>query len=278
MNTWHANPTDLAAYAAGEGDPLLAASVETHLLRCADCRAVLAGSRAGSPAGTPTGPGPETERRWADLTAVVDRPAASPLARLGISSRPLRTAWLAAALLVLTVPLVPALVAGRGPGLPTLMLALAPIAPTIAVVVAYRKDSDPAGEMALAAPVAGLRIVSGRALLVAIAAAPVGIAASLLLGLPLHVALGWLLPGLALSSLVLLAGTTRLDPALVAGLIGTAWAVAVAAPSATRRASADAVAATVSGPSVQLLALGVAAVAIVLTVSRRESVAYRRSA
>ena len=280
MNTWHANPADLAAYAAGEGDPLLAASVETHLMRCADCRAVLAASsHDGSPtATTPGTAGAETERRWADLTAVVDRPAASPLARLGISSRPLRTAWLAAALLVLAVPLVPALVAGRGPGLPTLMLALAPIAPTIAVVVAYRKDADPAGEMALAAPVAGLRIVTGRALLVAIGAAPVGIAAALLLGLPLPVALGWLLPGLALSTLVLLAGTTRIDPALVAGLLGAAWAVAVAAPSATRRASADAVAATVSGPSVQLLALGVAALALVLTVSRRESVAYRRSA
>ena len=75
MNTWHANPTDLAAYAAGEGDPLLAASVETHLLRCADCRAVLAGTLADRHPGTP---GPETERRWADLTAVVDRPAASP--------------------------------------------------------------------------------------------------------------------------------------------------------------------------------------------------------
>jgi hypothetical protein len=279
VNTWHANPTDLAAYAAGEGDPLLAASVETHLLRCADCRAVLAGTLAtpGTP-GTPRTPGPETERRWADLTAVVDRPAASPLARLGISSRPLRTAWLAAALLVLALPLVPAFVTRGGAGLPTLMLALAPIAPTIAVVVAYRRDSDPVGEMALAAPVAGLRIVSGRALLVAIVAAPVGVAAALLLGLPLQVALGWLLPGLALSTLVLLAGTTRIDPALVAGALGAAWAVAVAAPSATRQASADAVTATVSGPSVQLLALGVAAVALVLTVSRRESVAYRRSA
>ena len=84
--------------------------------------------------------------------------------------------------------------------------------------------------MALAAPVAGLRIVSGRALLVAIGAAPVGIAAALLLGLPLQVALGWLLPGLALSTLVLLAGTTRVDPALVAGVLGAAWAVAVARP------------------------------------------------
>ena len=42
MTTLHAHPNDLAAYASGDDDPVLAASVETHLMRCADCRATLA--------------------------------------------------------------------------------------------------------------------------------------------------------------------------------------------------------------------------------------------
>jgi hypothetical protein len=264
VTTWHAHPNDLAAYVEGVDDPVLAASVETHLLRCADCRAALA--RAAATA--------DTERRWDSLSAVVDSPRSAPLARLGVATRPLRAAWLLAALLVLLVPVVPALVTGRG--LPTLLLALAPIAPSLAVVLAYRTSADPAGEMALAAPVAGLRIVSARALLVGLVAAPLGVAAALLLDQPLPVALGWLLPGLAMSSLVLLAGTTRLDPALVAGGLGTAWALAVGMPAASRRASVDAVIDTVAGAPVQLLALAIAVAALALTVSRREQIAYRR--
>ncbi|MET1058536.1 MAG: hypothetical protein ABWX84_03000 [Nocardioides sp.] len=274
MTTWHAHPNDLAAYVAGADDPVLAASVETHLLRCADCRTALA-SAAGT-ASTAQG-GPErsdTERRWDSLAAVVDTPRSAPLARLGVSTRPLRAAWLLAAFLVLLVPVVLAFATGR-PGLPTVLLALAPIAPSLAVVVAYRTSADPAGEMALAVPVAGLRIVSARALLVALAAAPLGVAAALALQLPLAVALGWLLPGLALSSLVLLAGTTRLDPAVVAGGLGILWALAVGTPAASRRASVDAVVDTVAGAPVQLLALAIAVSAIALTVSRREQIAYR---
>ena len=156
MTTWHAHPDDLAAYVAGTDDPVLAASLETHLLRCADCRTALArGARTTS--GNERGS--DSDRRWESLVAVVDSPRSTPLARLGVSTRPLRAAWLLAALLVLLVPVVPALVTG-GPGLPTLLLALAPIAPSLAVALAYRTSSDPAGEMALAAPVAGLRIVS----------------------------------------------------------------------------------------------------------------------
>ena len=266
MTTWHADPNDLAAYGAGDDDPVLAASVETHLLRCADCRATLARTATAA----------DTERRWDSLSAVVDSPRSAPLARLGVATRPLRAAWLLAALLVLLVPVVPALVTGRG--LPTLLLALAPIAPSLAVVLAYRTSADPAGEMALAAPVAGLRIVSARALMVGLVAAPLGVAAALLLDQPLPVALGWLLPGLAMSSLVLLAGTTRVDPALVAGVLGTAWALAVGMPAASRRASVDAVIDTVAGAPVQLLALAIAVAALALTVSRREQIAYRRHA
>ena len=36
---WHAAEGDLAAYLAGEGPSVLAASLESHLTSCAACRA-----------------------------------------------------------------------------------------------------------------------------------------------------------------------------------------------------------------------------------------------
>ncbi|PVG84298.1 hypothetical protein DDE18_01310 [Nocardioides gansuensis] len=271
MNTWHAQPADLAAYVAGEQDPVLAASLEAHLVRCADCRASLARAGAGERRGSA-----DTERRWAALTEVVDAPSQHHLARLGVSTRPLLGAWLAAVLGLIAVPLVLTMVAGTR--LESMVLALAPIAPAVAVVLAYRDSADPAGEISLAAPRAGLRAVSARALVVGAGALPLGVGAALVAGFPVHLALSWLLPGLALSALVLLAGTTRLDPAWVLAVLGSAWALVVGLPGASRRIPAREMAELLATQPVQLTALAVAVLALGLTFTRRERVAYRRSA
>ena len=113
---------------------------------------------------------------------------------------------------------------------------------------------------------------------VAVPAVPVGVGAALLTGFPLPVALGWLLPGAALCALVLLAGTTRFDPATVAASLGALWAVGVCLPAAARRVPADVVAEVVASPTVQLIALAVALAAAVATVARRDAVSYRRTA
>jgi len=268
VNTWHLTPPTVTAYRAADVDPVMAASVEAHLLGCAECRAAVAAS-AGPRAAA------ESRRRWESLAEQVDASRRPPLTRLGLSTPPLLAAWAAALVMVFLVPVLPLFTMGAG--VPTLLLALAPLAPPAAVVLAYRVGADPAGELSLATPLAGLRLVAARALLVAIGAVPLGLAAALVLGLPLSVAFAWLLPGLALSAVVLLAGTTRLDPAAVAAVLGTCWALAVATPSATRRVSVELVAAQVSGPTVQLTALAVAAVALTLAVSRREQIAYRRT-
>ena len=105
-----------------------------------------------------------------------------------------------------------------------------------------------------------------------------GVGVALLLGLPAPVALGWLLPGAALASLVVLAGTTRLDPAVVAASLGSLWVVAVAWPAASRRVPADVVTHLVASAPSQLAALVVALAAIALTLARRDTVAYRRTA
>jgi ABC-type uncharacterized transport system permease subunit len=158
------------------------------------------------------------------------------------------------------------------------MMALAPVAPLAAVALAYGRDAEPAGELALAAPSAGLRVVASRALLVAVSAVPIGVAGALLAGLPSQLAFGWLLPGAALAALVVLAGTTRLDPTLVAASLGSLWAVVVSWPAASRRVPAQVVSDLIASAPTQLIALAVALAAITLTIARRDSVAYRRTA
>jgi hypothetical protein len=269
VNTWHLDDDLLGAYRDRTTQTVLAASVEAHLLACSECRQRLAGTDDATARAT-------SDRRWAALAAEVDEPRRTPLLRLGLATRPLRNAWLASVALLVLVPLAAATFVGLGS--PTLLLALAPLAPLAAVVVAYRTDLEPAGELALATPLAGLRLVVRRAVLVGVTALPLVVGAAALAGLPMALALGWVLPGLALASLVLLAGSTRLDPTQVAAVLGGVWALAVGVPSAVRRSAADAVADQVGAAPIQLACLVVALAAVALTVSRREHIAYRRTA
>lgn len=267
--TWHADEETLRAWASGDTAPLLAASIEAHLLRCEECR-----RRTGTLSRTSADGDADGVRRWEALADRIDRPRSNPLLRLGLATPGLRAAWLGSLLLLLALP---ALASAVGLRLP-IMMALAPVAPLAAVALAYGRDAEPAGELALVAPTAGLRVVAARALLVALTAVPVGVGGALLIGLPVEVAFGWLLPGAALAALVALAGTTRLDPALVAACLGSAWAIVVSWPAASRRVPADVVTELVASAPSQLTALVVALGAIALTITRRDTVAYRRTA
>lgn len=269
MNGWHASPEDLTSYRAGGASPTVAASLDAHLIRCDRCRQAL--SQVDAP-----GAAADSERRWqmveARLGARASRGPARSLLRLGVSSRPLAAALLLAVAFLIAVPLVVASISGRS--VEATLLAGAPLAPMVAVALSYRRETDPVGELALAAPLAGIRLVSRRALLVAAVSAPVGVAGGLALGIPLGVALAWLLPGLALSVLVLLAGTTRLDPAIVTACLGSAWALAVSV--AAWRDGADMVARALAGAPTQLMSLLVAVLALALFVGRRDRLSYRR--
>jgi hypothetical protein len=278
VTSWHADADDLAAYAAGAAPAVVAASVDAHVLGCPSCRRALAGM--SDPL--------DSRRRWARLADAVDRPTPSLLERLGLpGSRDLRRAalaapamrwaWASALALVLVIPLTAVLLLGTGARGLAVLLALAPLAPAAAVALAYRHAADPAGELTLATPAAGLRLVAMRAVAVGVAAVPSGTAVGWLAGVPLQ-ALAWLLPGLALAAAVLLAGTTRLDPLMVAALLGGGWALAVVAPAPVRGLAARQVVETVASPTLQLLALGVAVACLLLTAARRGAVAYRRTA
>ena len=139
----------------------------------------------------PSPSGSDVVRRWDALADRIDRPRANPLLRLGLATPGLRTAWLASVLLLLTLPVVVSVLDLRLP----VFMALAPVAPLAAVALTYGRHAEPAGELALATPTAGLRVVAARAVLVALSAVPVGVGVALMVGLPTPVALGWLLPG-----------------------------------------------------------------------------------
>jgi hypothetical protein len=268
VNTWHATSEELAVYRYGEGDPAMTASVEAHLLACPDCRRSLAG--VGESQGSA-----ETQRRWSELAERLDAPRSTTLSRITVSTRPLLSAGLLAMVLVIVLPLFPMVIVGLG--VPNALLAMAPLAPIAAVALSYRSSADPAGELAAAAPMAGLRLVAGRALAVSLMAAPLGVVVGLLMRFPTEMAFAWLLPGLALSSLVLFAGTTRLDPTVVACTLGVGWPVLVAFPSVSGEVPASLVASWIAGSSGQLLMVAVAVLALVASAVRRDRVAYRRT-
>ena len=276
VNAWHVSDPDLVAYLSGTAGTVLTASVESHLLGCAGCRGSLATARGAAGRA-------DTDRRWTALVERIDRPQHSwsrvrpaLLTRASVSSPPLLAAWLSAVVAVLVLPVLPVVLAGRDAT--TALLAVAPLAPLGAVALAYRRGSDPAGELALATPLAGFRLVAVRALLVALAAAPVGVLAAFALGLPSYVAFGWLLPGLALCSLVLLGGTVLRDPTVLAGALGAGWAVVVTLPALRSRGTSDLVADAVASSGVQLLTLTIAVAALALAYARRDHVTYRRTA
>ena len=193
-------------------------------------------------------------------------------------------AALAALILIGLVPLAAAVTAGSA-GLVVLLI-LAPLAPMAAVTLAYREWADPAGEISLATPSAGLKLVALRALVVSLAAAPVHLPRAPGRGPPgpgtcrSGWRAAWCLPGLALAALVLLAGTTRLDPFLVA--IGDQCCLGrLGAGRGHRRPQAAPRA--VPRPHRQPLpcraaALAVLVAAALLTVVRRDAVTYRRFA
>jgi len=269
VSTWHVTHPHLDSYRAGTAPPILADSIEAHLLHCAECRAAVA-DPARSAGGADRAA--DSERRWAAVVAQIDAGTARPVVHLAVATRPLVTALGVAALLLVALPLVVAASAGAE-RVPTVVLAGAPLAPMIAVAFAYRRETDPAGELSLATPLSGIRLVARRALVVGLCSAPLGVGTGLATGLSLGVALAWLLPGLALAALVLLAGTTRLDPAAVAGALGTAWALGVALSDRFR--SSDAAVDLVTGAPTQLAALLAAAVALAVAVLRRDHLTYR---
>jgi hypothetical protein len=274
---WHVAEADLAGYAAGTVATVPSASIEAHLLVCGRCRGVLSHVTAA-----------ERDLAWERLSDTIDRSSSTlverlarqhGLARSAVATPLMLRAAMGAVTMIVLLPLVTAVVAGRASTLAVLLLA--PLARLVAVALSYRQGADPAGEITLATPTAGLRLVAMRAMLVAAVGLVVSVGMLLLadtwFDVPTGLAYAWCLPGLALAALVLLAGTTRLNPLSVAAGLSLAWvAVLMTTATAHRSIRYELLLQVIGSPAAQLLALGVTVAALALAVARRDNVAYRR--
>jgi hypothetical protein len=260
---WHADAALVDRYVAGAVDPATAASIEAHVVRCADCRAALA-SRA---------PQARLSVMWAEVTERLDDPRAGLVeralrrlglqesdARLAASAPALRLAWL----LALVAVLLFCAAASDSPRVgPNLFLLLAPALPTLGVALAYGPWVDPTYEIGQATPYSATRLLLLRtAVVLGVTVVVVGMTGLLLPG---HdTAVLWLLPAAALVSTAL-ALSAWTPPVWAAGLTGGIWLCGVGTYWRAQ-GSVD----SVFGPSGQLLAVALCLVAwLAITGGRR---------
>ncbi len=272
---WHVPIERLDRYITGDVDDPHAASIESHLLACADCRATLADRTRSD----------ELVTSWLALERRVDAELRSPVERLavraGIADRharllaptaALRLSWL----LAMTAALFCAAVLARETsGVEATLsrlffLTLAPLAPLAAVVTALGAGSEPAPEIARAAPASRLHVGALRAMTVMVASIAVGLGASAILPGGWIRAVVWLCPALALSAVgALVAG--RVEPAMAISGLGIGWVTVVVTAA---RLSHDRLAAFHARPQLAYLVI---AVIVAATITQRPALLELRS-
>ncbi|MBQ0983950.1 zf-HC2 domain-containing protein [Streptomyces sp. F63] len=170
-------------------------------------------------------------------------------ARLAWSARSagpaLGRSWLLSLVLVTAAAVLLARASGTAAARP-LLLAVAPLLPVAGVAASYGRHSDPLYEAVAATPAAGIRLLLVRTGWVLAVCVPLLTAAGLLMPAPdggpgAH---AWLLPGLALTLLTLLAASGVGCLRAAAGT-GTGWLLLLAATGA----AADAGGAGPAGPA-----------------------------
>lgn len=225
---WHVDQTSLRRWVDGLAGPIAGASVEQHVLHCAQCQSDVA-------ALVPVEP---LRPVWDNVLAEVESPRPGPaqrlLVKLGLSASDaivvasavtLRVAWLVGMVAVLAFTVFAAVFAEAG-GI-ALFLMAAPLIPIAGVAAAYGPTADPSYEAVLAAPYAMVRLVLLRTASVLATSVPVVVVSGLLLPTSWAVAIAWLLPAAGFVVVVLTA-SNWVDPAYAASVVATGWVVAVA--------------------------------------------------
>jgi hypothetical protein len=257
---WHAGPDLLSQYAAGRLDPVAQAAVETHVERCASCRADTA-SLVSPAVLTPV---------WDRVLVEVRTPEPGRLTRL---LRWLHVPEVDVVVLRASANLVVALAVAVTAALAFALgaaqlshdrqqlawLAIAPLLPALLVAGAY-DSTDPIRELAGATPYSKLRVALLRSLVAVLGAVPLVLVMGLVPEIDVSV-VAWLLPALAVAS-VLLVLLTRLSAAASVGAVAVVWVLAVAALGAGDQLD------QVSAPLGQSLSLLVA-IACALVLARR---------
>ncbi|WP_214106289.1 zf-HC2 domain-containing protein [Acrocarpospora catenulata] len=263
MSDWHVDDDLAARYAGGDLGGTTAASVEAHLLACERCRGSVAAAV----------PAERLERLWQGIAEVVDAPVPGPFERLlrllrieeptarllGVTYS-LRWPWLAANAVSLLFAVYAAGVNDRW-GLLS-FLALAPVLPVAGVALAFGRGADPAYEIGLAAPYSVFRLMLMRAAAVLVTSAVLAFAAGFAF-LGNWVAVAWLLPALALTTLTLVL-SSRFDPVYAGSALALLWLAGISVFAVRDQPLA------MFGAAGQVTALAVALVAAALLFLRRD--------
>ena len=225
---WHVDDDSLRRWVDGLSSPLVAVSVEQHLLQCETCRTTVATLAPSIP----------LDRIWDDVLTAVEVPRPGwverLLSRMGVSPADalvvgsavaLRAAWLVGMVAVLAFVVAAGLLAAEG-GI-ALFLVAAPLIPVAGVAMAYGPPADPSYEAVLVAPYAMVRLILMRTVSVPATSVPMVIVAGLLLPMSPFVAVAWLLPASGFVAIVLTA-SNWFDPSSAALALGVGWVVAVA--------------------------------------------------
>jgi hypothetical protein len=271
---WHADDPLLSAYASGDVDYAVGASVEQHLLLCGECRRRLAERP----------PVVALPLVWDRIREAVEDPRPTAVeriagrlglraseARLLAAAPSLTAAWIGS----LAVSLVFAVAAAyygdiRGA---VLFLLVAPLAPVAGVAIAYGPEGDPSHEAVASTPYPALRLVLLRSAAVLTTSVPLAGVAALLLPAPWWATAGWLLPALAFTAVVL-ALSSWIPTTVAAVVVGGGWVAAVLA-AAARAGEPYAVVA----PRLQVLYLvaGLVAGVVLVVRARRSDISGRLS-
>ncbi len=248
MTDYHVSPRDLQGWVDGDTSPVIAISVEQHLMGCARCRYEV-GSWYPTSLRTEAGSGyvrpPDLDVAWRGIRDALEAPEPSlaqrTLTRVGLvesdatmvaSSPALRGSWISALTMALVFTFAAA-IAGEGERGLAAFLLVAPLVPVFAVALAYGPEASPALEQETATPYPLARLILLRTVAVLAGCLPLAVIAGMFLpeGLPQL----WLLPALGFASAVL-ALSAWMPPVRAASWITFAWTVTIAV--AFRRDSA----------------------------------------
>ena len=226
--TWHVEPSVWEAYVAGRLDLAAEASVETHVVGCAACRAAAKAHVAPEAA----------EAVWAQVRGTISAPPlALPLrvlrrARIrdddlvAVSAADsLMVPWAVAVGFAVACACVVGLAGLGSVNRDMAFLVMAPLIPVLAVVAAF-DALDPLREVAAPTPYSKLRLALLRATACLVVAVPATTAIGLVVPGMEDLAFVWLAPslGLTVGALVLI---TWFEAQVAGALIASLWVSAV---------------------------------------------------
>lgn len=269
--TWHADSDLLTGYARGRLGRAQASSVEAHLMMCAACRAQLA----------PMADTDRLDRNLTAIAAVVDRPVRHwperLLVRCGLSDRHARLVavvpgardpWLTSVAIVLVLAAVLATF-GESTRNTYVFLVSAPLLAVAAVAAVFATRGDPAEELIVGTPMAGLELLLVRWASVVVPAFAVTVLFAIALPDIGWAAMAWLLPSVCMTA-VTMTLASWFPVRGVAAVVSGVW-IAAAGWAARGTAPAELTEQFVAfRPAGQVALAIVAAAAGVMLVMRRE--------